>query len=174
MNARWWFLILALATATATATVGAPQHLPRQPACVVTGDRVIPIQVEVAMTPSERQTGLMERASLPPDAGMLFLYPEPQGSDRGFWMYRTLLPLDIAYLDATGRIVSLRRMRPCHSDQGRDCPLYPSGQSFSGVLEMNAGFFRQNDVELGDYLAHSLSGMTSPDAPPCRAVGDGG
>src|SRR5690625_2768071 len=47
------------------------------------------LQVELAQTAAERRKGLMDRDSLDPDAGMLFVYPSPQPPQSGFWMYRT-------------------------------------------------------------------------------------
>ncbi|PAV26395.1 hypothetical protein CF392_06060 [Tamilnaduibacter salinus] len=162
MRPHRWRLALALFSSSVLA--GAPQHLPRQPACLVTSDHMIPIQVEVAMSPDERQIGLMERPFLPATAGMLFRYPESQAATRGFWMYRTRLPLDIAYLNEAGVIVSLHQMTPCPPKKGRRCPRYPSGRPFSAVLEMNEGFFGAHEVDVGDQL---LPPMTPPREHAC-------
>src|SRR5918992_481414 len=50
----------------------------------------VTVEVEVADSPGERRVGLMNRRSLPEEAGMVFLFPEP--SDGGFWMKNTLIP----------------------------------------------------------------------------------
>ena len=48
------------------------------------GDAETTVAVEVADTPSEREHGLMGRASLPANAGMVFTFPADR---RGaFWM----------------------------------------------------------------------------------------
>ena len=44
-------------------------------------------RVEVAADPQARSRGLMHRRTLPPDTGMLFLYPRPE--PRRFWMKST-------------------------------------------------------------------------------------
>ncbi|NLC21771.1 MAG: DUF192 domain-containing protein, partial [Halomonadaceae bacterium] len=71
------------------------------------------LQVELAQTAAERRKGLMERDSLDPDAGMLFVYQTLQPPQSGFWMYRTRIPLDIAFIDDQGRIAALYTMQPC-------------------------------------------------------------
>lgn len=110
----------------------------------------IPLTVELAETEAQRQYGLMERAELADDGGMLFLYPEPKDSTAGFWMYRTLIALDIAFLDGDGMILDIQTMRPCASPNPRTCRLYGPGVPFQAALEMNAGWFEARGVEVGD------------------------
>ena len=66
-----------------------------------------PLEVEVAQTQAQRNRGLMQRESLAKDAGMLFLFDGPMAKGVGFYMYRTLIPLDVAFADTDGRIVSV-------------------------------------------------------------------
>lgn len=117
---------------------------------IETGDTVLTLRAELARTPDERAYGLMERSSLPRDAGMLFLYPEPADSSAGFWMFRTRIPLDIAFLDDEGRIIAIRSMVPCESPNPAVCPSTSPGQPFQGALEVNRGYFREHGVEVGD------------------------
>src|SRR5688500_13160598 len=74
-------------------------------ACVEGDGQRIPLRVELATTVDQQSFGLMDRDSLPQDAGMVFLYEVPQPTDGSFYMYRTRIPLDIAFFDGTGRIV---------------------------------------------------------------------
>src|SRR5438045_6139510 len=55
--------------------------------------------VELAIKPEQHTLGLMERRHLPDSAGMLFLYDATQPDSSAYWMYRTRIPLDIAYID---------------------------------------------------------------------------
>lgn len=121
-------------------------------------------QVEVARTAAERRQGLMERDHLAGDAGMLFLYGDTQSPLNGFWMYRTLIPLDIAFLDAEGRIQAIRHMVPCASDNPRDCPVTMPGVSYRAALEVNAGTFAALGIEEGDCV--SWPGSAGRCAPP--------
>ncbi len=119
--------------------------------------------VEVAATPERRARGLMGRDSLAPDAGMLFLYERSQPADAGFWMYRTRIPLDIAFLDATGRIRAVRTMQPCLSNLGFRCPSYLPGVSYAAALEVNAGYLSARGIQPGDRVVFTpRAGSTAP------------
>ncbi|MEQ6916214.1 DUF192 domain-containing protein [Halomonas aquatica] len=111
------------------------------------------LQVEMARTPSQRSRGLMERDRLAEDAGMLFLYGRRQPSRNGFWMYRTLIPLDIAFIDETGRIAEIHQMTPCTSGQPGDCPVTRPGVPYRAALEVNAGAFEAMGVKAGDCVS---------------------
>ena len=100
------------------------------------------VLVEVADEPEERQRGLMYRESLPEDEGMLFVYDRER--PLSFWMKNTVIPLDIAFLDASGRIVDIQSMEPYNeaSITSRAPAIY--------ALEMNRGWFEAHGVEVGD------------------------
>ncbi|WP_417514442.1 DUF192 domain-containing protein [Marinobacter sp.] len=126
--------------------------LPVVAACFVTGTSTIDVSLELARSPQERRKGLMGRESLAANSGMLFQYQEPQSPDHGFWMFQTLIPLDIAYLGVNGEIGSIRQMKPCASTNGARCPSYPAGVEFISAVEMNVGFFEANGITPGDRL----------------------
>jgi len=106
----------------------------------------IDIQVEVAMTRQQRQQGLMYREYLPANEGMLFIYPSPR--ILRFWMRNTRIPLDIAFIDRQGIIRSIQPMPRTESD---DRTVSPSPAMYA--LEMNLGWFRENDVCVGDRVS---------------------
>lgn len=107
------------------------------------------LRVELAVNESQRNRGLMGRDSLAPETGMLFIYPQNRPAGSGFWMYRTRIPLDIAWLDAQGTILSVQRMTPCeHAEPGR-CPVYRSDKPYRAALEVNAGYFSEHDISAG-------------------------
>ncbi|MDV6317620.1 DUF192 domain-containing protein [Chromohalobacter sp. HP20-39] len=110
------------------------------------------LSVEVARQADERATGLMNRDTLAPDAGMLFVYPRQQPPEAAFWMYRTRIPLDIAFLGAGGEVRAIRHMRPCQAESSAECPSYAAGAPFRAALEVNAGYFRRHGIEVGDRL----------------------
>lgn len=108
------------------------------------------VAVEIAQTEQERNIGLMHRPSLGEDSGMIFLFQTLQPADGVFWMYNTLIPLDIAFIGTDGRIGSIRHMEPCTSPVAQYCPTYEAGVPFQTALEVNAGFFAARGVEVGD------------------------
>jgi hypothetical protein len=97
--------------------------------------KVVEIQAEIADEPAEQQRGLMFRESLPPGFGMLFVFDQEQ--PLGFWMKNTLIPLDIMYFDADGKLVSSTTMVPCEADP---CMSYPSEGNAKFALEVEEGF----------------------------------
>ena len=107
------------------------------------GER-IPVQVEIADTPEERQTGLMGRSALAEEAGMLFVFDQEQ--ILSFWMKNTLIPLSIAYIDAEGRIVDIQDMQPLDETK------HPSAEPARYALEVNQGFFEGRGVAVGDVV----------------------
>ena len=79
------------------------------------------IEAEVASNNAERATGLMNRPSMPMQRGMLFIFPE--AAVQCFWMKNTLIPLSIAFLDDSGRIVQIADMQPQSLDN--HCSIKP-------------------------------------------------
>lgn len=120
------------------------------------------LSVEIAETPNQRQIGLMERLQLPEDEGMIFLSYEESDSSTGFWMFRTRIPLDIAYLDRDGTIVSIRNMAPCQSRYVTGCPTYAADVPFWGALEVNGGYFDSRGIGLGDRVTLRRGGLIRP------------
>jgi uncharacterized membrane protein (UPF0127 family) len=108
------------------------------------------LQVEIAEDEQQRRTGLMRRTSLGPDEGMIFLFQTVQPPEAVFWMFNTLIPLSIAFIDTDGRIGSIVDMEPCPSPYPQYCPNYPAGVSFISALEVNQGWFREHGVTVGD------------------------
>ena len=100
---------------------------------------------EVVATVEQRATGLMNRFSLKPDHGMLFMFGRP--APQGFWMKNTFIPLSIAFIDADGRILNIEDMRPqteeTHWSKGP--ALY--------ALEMKKGWFAERGIGPGAVVA---------------------
>lgn len=119
-------------------------------ASVITASDTVRIKAELADTGNRREYGLMERPSLPEDHGMIFVYPEEVEGDQPFWMFRTEIPLDIAFLSADGRIVAILGMQPCRSPNPEFCRGYPPGVPYRGALEMALGWFDAHGVAVGD------------------------
>lgn len=102
------------------------------------------LDVQVASTPSQRQTGLMFRTSMPQHEGMLFVFDEP--GVQCFWMKNTLIPLTAAFLDDHGVIVNLADMKPL------DTRSHCSKKPVRYVLETNQGWFGQRKITPGQKL----------------------
>jgi len=108
------------------------------------------ITVELARRPDEQSRGLMFRDSLPPDHGMLFLFPVD--SVQTFWMRNTKIPLSIAFADARGKIVRIADMEPF--DERQVSSIAPARYA----LEMNHGWFAAHSVVPGDAITDIPNG----------------
>ena len=137
-------LILACALMLVSAATFAA-NLPRDVLLVETGSSQYRFEVEVADDPAERAEGLMYRQSLADNAGMLFLYPQPQPVE--FWMKNTPLSLDIVFVRADGTIARIAaNTTPMSEDR------IPSGEPVLAVFEVKAGIMQQLGIVVGDRL----------------------
>lgn len=102
------------------------------------------IDVQLAVTPEQREIGLMFRKNMPNHEGMLFVFEHK--SEQCFWMKNTFLPLTAAFLDDDGRIVNLADMQPQTSQT--HCSVRPVRY----VLEMNQKWFSTRKLGPGDRI----------------------
>ncbi|HSS45094.1 MAG TPA: DUF192 domain-containing protein [Thermoanaerobaculia bacterium] len=119
----------------------------------VTGPRVeLPsgavYRVELARTPEELAQGLMFRESLPGHTGMLFLFP---GSEvHKFWMKNTMIPLDMVWMDAEGKVLFVSASTPpCRTDP---CPTYGPDLPATSVLEIAGGVAGREKIAVGSTI----------------------
>jgi uncharacterized membrane protein (UPF0127 family) len=139
--ARWLALLVLV-----PAIVGC-SYAPSTPVVKLTGadGRSREVKVELAASAADRGRGLMQRASMPEDAGMLFVFPAD--TDGPFWMKDTLIPLSIAFIALDGTIVSIKDMQPQTED------LHSPGARYRYALEVNQGYFARAGVKVGDKVA---------------------
>ncbi len=148
---------------------GAPNRgLAVVPLSITTSDgRVHRYRVEVAETPAQQATGMMHRTEMARDTGMLFPLGRPRPA--AFWMRNTLIPLDIVFIDADGRVARIAaRARPLSED------LIPSGGPVWAVLELKGGEAERIGLRPGDRVAWAPPRARGPGARPDRAPALGG
>jgi uncharacterized membrane protein (UPF0127 family) len=128
--------------------VGCPPSAERNDLASLRTDNVVirghTFHVWIAETSEQQRLGLMNVGAeeLPPDWGMLFVFPEEQVLS--FWMKNTILPLDIAFIGAGGVIVKTHTMPPL-TLKG-----FGSGAPAQFALEVNAGRFAELGIVAGD------------------------
>jgi len=107
----------------------------------------VSIAVEVATTPETRETGLMNRTDIAPEAGMLFVYPP--GRAIALWMKNTLIPLDMLFIDDSGIIRFIK-----HDAQPHDLTPVPgpTGIAARAALELNGGRATELGIKIGDRI----------------------
>lgn len=117
---------------------------PPQPAVTING---MTWEVEVADTPTLRYRGLSFRRVIPDGTGMLFVYPEQQ--DRlEFCMRDCEVDIDIAFINAAGRVVKVTTMR-VEPDRSGSVPYYSDAPA-QYALEVRAGALKEAGVKPGD------------------------
>ena len=68
------------------------------------------LDLEIPSTPEAFSAGLMFRESLGKDSGMLFIFKE--AGEKSFHMTNTTIPLDIAFINESGIIESIKELKP--------------------------------------------------------------
>ena len=99
--------------------------------------------VELAETPRQQQVGLMFRRSVAADGGMLFTWARPQVSQ--MWMENTLVPLDMVFIAADGRIDSI-----AENTVPRSLAIVSSSGKVVATLELAAGTTARLGISVGD------------------------
>ncbi len=105
--------------------------------------------IELADEDEERRVGLMYRTEMAEDAGMLFDFETPQPIS--MWMKNTLIPLDMAFIDAEGII-----KRIAANTTPRSLTSIHSGSRVIAVLEVNGGTFERLNIKEGDRVEHEI------------------
>lgn len=105
------------------------------------------VWVEIADRDDLRQKGLMFRTELPEDEGMLFVFERPDM--QSFWMRNTYIPLDIAFIDAKGKITDIHQMKPLD-----ETPRYESSVPVPFAIEVNQGWFARRGIKVGAQVSY--------------------
>ena len=140
-------ILLASLLSLGFAAPAAADALEKRDLTIVTAAGPQRFVVELAKTREEKQRGLMFRQDLAPGAGMLFVYPSDGEID--MWMANTLLPLDMIFFAADGRIIKVaeRTVPLSEATIGSDGPAH-------GVLEVNGGTASRLGIKVGDRLTY--------------------
>lgn len=109
------------------------------------GDSIKKLDIEIADTQYERETGLMYRKSMEENQGMLFIYPEE--ALRSFYMKNTYIPLDIIYYSKDSSVVSFQE----NAEPMNETSL-PSEKPAQFILELNAGKVKEWNIDVGDKI----------------------
>ena len=104
----------------------------------------LPLHVEVPTNIKEFNLGLMFRESLDKNSGMLFVFEKV--AQQSFHMKETKIPLDIAFIRADGIIESIKQLEP-----NVETPVASDGEILCAI-EVNRGWFAENNVEVGDEI----------------------
>ncbi len=112
------------------------------------------LTVELALDSAQRQQGLMYRRDMPSDAGMLFDFGQPRQIT--MWMKNTLIPLDMLFIDAKGRITHVHENAEPLSEA-----IISSNGPVNFVLELNGGAVKKRNIRPGDRVISKQIGNES-------------
>lgn len=99
--------------------------------------------VEIAITPEQQVKGMMFRTEMDKHFGMLFWFGGAE-EERSFWMKNVVLPLDVLFIDARGKIISIQNGKP------NDTTSLLSNGLAAAALEINGGQAEKRGIKPGD------------------------
>jgi uncharacterized membrane protein (UPF0127 family) len=103
------------------------------------------LDIEIADSDYETQTGLMYRSSMADQQGMLFIFPDE--AMHAFYMKNTEFPLDLIFIKADLSIASFQENTEPFSEAGLS-----SKVAVQYVLEVNAGLVQHWGLQIGDKI----------------------
>lgn len=106
----------------------------------------VTVDIEIADTNFDIQTGLMYRNSMKNTQGMLFVFDDE--TERFFYMKNTKIPLDLIYINTDKTIVSFQKNAKPYDESS-----LPSNAPAKYVLEVNAGLIDSWGVLVGDHIS---------------------
>jgi len=154
-NARYWLRALVRTNAAAlvacclVVVAGDARAASLQQLEIATKSGPRTFLVEMATTEDEKDVGLMNRSELPDGQGMLFDFSPPQLVS--MWMKNTLIPLDMIFIQADGRI-----LRVAQNTEPLSIIAIPSGGIVKAVLEVIGGTAKRYGIGPGDRVGHPL------------------
>jgi uncharacterized membrane protein (UPF0127 family) len=104
------------------------------------------IDIQIADNEYDRELGLMFRKHMQENRGMLFIFP--QEGIQSFWMHNTYIPLDMIFVNAQDKIVTIQNADKTLSDQ-----TYSSIKPAQFVIEVNLGFAKKYGLKVGDKIS---------------------
>ncbi|MGM0439837.1 MAG: DUF192 domain-containing protein [Chlamydiota bacterium] len=102
------------------------------------------LHVEIADTKDTQRQGLMNRESLEPDCGMLFVFDKDVNN--GFWMKDTTIPLSIAFIAKEGIINEICELEPL------SLKVFNPQKPYRYALEVNQGYFDNKKINAGNLV----------------------
>jgi len=145
------FIACGLTAIALMSPLALAQQLETMPLTIESANGVHAFTVEIADDPEEIRNGLMNRESMAPDDGMLFDFGQPR--EAAMWMKNTLIPLDMLFMDPSGKVIAIAR----NAVPGSLRTITP-GVPVKAVLELNGGRAAELGIEPGDEVVHPIFG----------------
>ncbi|WP_417415677.1 DUF192 domain-containing protein [Hoeflea sp.] len=146
-----FFAVVALIVAIPALAMTAQLPTDSERLVIETEDGPVSFSVELALTPEDRASGLMNREDMPEDHGMLFKFE--QARQVLMWMKNTPLPLDMIFIDSDGTIARIAKDTTPFSET-----IIPSVAPVRYVLELNGGTATKRGISVGNKVRHRVIG----------------
>ena len=158
-------LWLSLALALVLAGSGCENAPEAKPGLVTVRVADAVFYLEPALDNAKRVPGLGHREEIADDGGMIFAFPNR--AERSFIMRHCPIPIDIAYVSDTGRIVTMYEMQPetpqaegeSDWDYEKRLKRYPSRFPVRFVLEFSGGRLDELGVSVGDEVRFDMDDL---------------
>lgn len=119
-------------------------------AVIYTKHGEVPLKLELAITPEARVQGLMNRESIQPLDGMLFIFPEPH--DYHFWMKNTPIPLDMLFVRQDHTVAHIEENVPPRTLAERSA----DDDAICAVIELDGGRASREGIAEGDHVRYEI------------------
>ncbi len=148
-------LLAAILAPSAMAQPGVDRPQPRlreEPLAIIARDGTRhEFRVEMASRPEDQTVGMMFRTSMEPNEGMLFDWGQPRES--AMWMRNTLIPLDMVFITADGRVHRIHERAVPQS-----LATIESRGPVRATLELQGGTAERLNLRVGDRVEHRIFG----------------
>lgn len=112
------------------------------------------LEVEIARSATEIQTGMMFRTNVAENAGMLFVFNRPIRAS--FYMKNVPIDLSCAYVAPDGKILEIHRLKA-----GVEAPVEAGTDRVQYVLETAEGWFDRHQVAPGTVIGTPYGGLSA-------------
>jgi uncharacterized membrane protein (UPF0127 family) len=104
----------------------------------------------VADTDALRERGLMGVTDVPPNEGMIFVFPDASNRARDFWMKDTVVPLDMVFVSSAGMVTEVDANVPASKPGAPDSTIAHRDGLGSFVIELRSGGARAAGLDPGE------------------------
>ncbi len=112
--------------------------------------QTVSFDVEIAKTTEDQKKGLMNRDSLKPNTGMLFVFDPP--TKPVFWMKDTKIRLDMIYMGEDGIVTGIHE----NATPFDETQIFPPEVKSKAVLEITGGDAKKLGISKGDKVIHTI------------------
>lgn len=117
---------------------------------ILTANAEYKYNAEIAASEKQLEIGLMQRSTLPENEAMLFIFPE--NTRVNMWMKNTIIPLDMLFIDRSGKIIYIVR-----DTKPESLDIINAGNVFvRAVLEIKGGTSKAKNINVGDKVIYKV------------------